>query len=85
MLADKPKEASAGGKKIAKPKKERRFHPVRYVREVYAELKKVTWPTREELLNYTIVVVVFVAFMTVLVGIADFGMSTAFRYGIGGG
>ena len=36
---------------------------MRFVREVVAELRKVIWPTRKELLTYTTVVVVFVAIM----------------------
>lgn len=39
----------------------------RFVREVIAELRKVIWPTRNELLTYTVVVVVFVTVMTALV------------------
>ena len=39
----------------------------RFFREVVAELRKVIWPTRNELLTYTAVVVVFVAVMTALV------------------
>jgi len=38
-----------------------------FFREVVAELRKVIWPTRTELLTYTAVVVVFVAVMTALV------------------
>ena len=38
-----------------------------FFREVVAELRKVIWPTRNELLTYTAVVVVFVAVMTAIV------------------
>ncbi len=34
---------------------------LRFIREVVAELQKVIWPTRKELLTYTTVVIVFVA------------------------
>ena len=44
----------------------------RFVREVVAELRKVIWPTRKELLTYTAVVVVFVAFMMAIVAGLDF-------------
>ncbi len=47
---------------------------VRFMREVVAELRKVIWPTRKELVTYTIVVLVFVAFMVALV----FGLDAAF-------
>jgi preprotein translocase subunit SecE len=48
---------------------------VRFFREVVAELRKVIWPTRKELLTYTAVVVVFVAFMLAIVAGLDFGFA----------
>jgi len=39
----------------------------RFFREVVAELRKVIWPTRKELLTYTAVVVTFLAVMTAVV------------------
>ena len=47
----------------------------RFFREVVAELRKVIWPTRKELLTYTAVVVVFVAFMLAIVAVLDFGFA----------
>jgi preprotein translocase subunit SecE len=47
----------------------------RFVREVVAELRKVIWPTRKELLTYTAVVVVFVAVMLAIVALLDFGFA----------
>ncbi|HSV67856.1 MAG TPA: preprotein translocase subunit SecE [Mycobacteriales bacterium] len=43
----------------------------RFIREVIAELTKVIWPTRKELITYTVVVVVFVSFMVALVAGLD--------------
>lgn len=37
-----------------------------------SELKKVSWPTKKELVNYTVVVLVVVALMTVLIWGLDF-------------
>lgn len=48
---------------------------VRFYRQVIAELRKVIWPTRRELVTYTVVVLVFVLFMVALVSIYDFGAS----------
>jgi preprotein translocase subunit SecE len=48
---------------------------VRFFREVVAELRKVLWPTRKELLTYTAVVVVFVAFMLAIVAGLDYGFA----------
>lgn len=51
---------------------------VRYVREVVSELRKVIWPTRKQMITYTGVVLVFVAFMVAFV----FGLDTAFAWGM---
>ena len=45
---------------------------IRFLREVVAELRKVIWPTRKQLVTYTIVVLVFVSFMVALVALLDF-------------
>nr|WP_239123712.1 preprotein translocase subunit SecE [Rhizocola hellebori] len=44
----------------------------RFFREVIGELRKVIWPTRNELLTYTAVVVVFVAIMLTIVSGLDY-------------
>jgi preprotein translocase subunit SecE len=46
-----------------------------YNRQVVAELRKVLWPTRNELVTYTIVSVVFVTAMIAFVGLLDFGFT----------
>jgi preprotein translocase subunit SecE len=43
----------------------------RFIREVIAELGKVIWPTRKELITYTTVVIVFVSIMVALVAGMD--------------
>ncbi|MEV4541870.1 preprotein translocase subunit SecE [Micromonospora echinaurantiaca] len=50
----------------------------RFIREVVAELRKVIWPTRKELLTYTAVVVAFVAVMLTIVA----GLDYAFAKGV---
>jgi preprotein translocase subunit SecE len=42
-----------------------------YLTEVIQELKKVTWPSREELVGSTWVVIVFAIAMTAFIGIVD--------------
>lgn len=70
----RPKAESADP---AKPKAKREragfFGRVpRFIREVVAELRKVIWPTRKELLTYTAVVVTFVTVVTSIVVLLDF-------------
>ena len=50
----------------------------RFLREVVAELRKVIWPTRKEMVTYTIVVIVFVVFMVALVA----GLDVLFAKGV---
>jgi preprotein translocase subunit SecE len=45
---------------------------VRYFKETRAELKKVSWPSRQEALNLTLIVVAFTIFMAALLGIIDY-------------
>lgn len=61
---------AAGGRKKGGPKKER-VTISQFLTEVRAEMKKVTWPTRDEVISYTIVVVVTVVIMGGLVYFAD--------------
>jgi preprotein translocase subunit SecE len=48
---------------------------VRYFRETSGELRKVTWPTRQEARRLTTVVVVVVAVMSALLGLFDFAFA----------
>lgn len=50
----------------------------RFLREVVAELRKVIWPSRNQMVTYTIVVIVFVAFMVALVA----GLDLLFAKGV---
>lgn len=43
-----------------------------FFRQVVAELRKVIWPTRKELLNYTWIVLIFVLIMGAYIGVLDF-------------
>ncbi len=51
-------------KKIARPFK-----------NMWHELKKVTWPTRKEWLNCTLIVLAFMVFMGIIIGLLDLGSS----------
>ncbi|WP_238421495.1 preprotein translocase subunit SecE [Gordonia sp. 'Campus'] len=49
-----------------------------FLTQVVAELKKVIWPTRREMITYTIVVLVFVIVMTAFIS----GLDLAFAKGV---
>lgn len=49
--------------------------PVNFLKEVKAELGKVAWSTREELLASTLVVIVVTAILGVFIGVFDILLS----------
>ncbi len=51
-----------------------RTSPITFYRQVVAELRKVVWPTRPQVVNYFFVVLVFVLFMMAIVAGLDFGL-----------
>lgn len=55
-----------------------------FVRQVIGELKKVVAPTRKELINYTLVVLVFVAIMMLIVSLLDIAFGTGASWVFGG-
>jgi preprotein translocase subunit SecE len=54
-----------------------------FLRQVVAELRKVVYPTRPQLINYTVVVLVFVAIMIALVTVLDLAFGEAVRAVLG--
>jgi preprotein translocase subunit SecE len=53
---------------------------MKFFNEVAREMKKVSWPKRKELVNYTITVLATVAFMTVFFAVVDLGISSLIRF-----
>ena len=51
----------------------RRTSPSTFYRQVVAELRKVVWPTRQQLITYFWVVLVFVVVIMTLVSLLDLG------------
>ena len=48
---------------------------VNYFNSSIEELKKVKWPTKNELVNNTILVVIICIFMAIFLGLLDFGLT----------
>jgi preprotein translocase subunit SecE len=86
---DRRRKAPAGKRGAAKsgtktaPKKQppaprrKRTSPGLYYRQIVAEMRKVVWPTRSELMTYTSVVIVFVLCIIGFVALVDFGVERA--------
>jgi len=85
---EKAEKTKDGGKKKAKTAKKTgpdkgRPNPiafvVNYLKQVVAELRKVIWPNRKQMVNYTAVVLVFLVFMVALIFVVDVGLAALVR------
>jgi len=56
------------------------FSMMRFIRDVRVELSKVTWPTRNELLLSTVVVLVAVAIAGIYTGVLDWVFAHAMQF-----
>ncbi|GER67275.1 protein translocase subunit SecE [Weizmannia acidilactici] len=52
----------------------------KFFRNVSSEMRKVSWPTRKELVKYTITVIATVAFLTLFFVVIDLGISAIIRW-----
>ncbi len=52
---------------------------INFLKEVKVELKKVSWPDKNELLGSTTVVVISVTILALFIGICDFIFSKAMQ------
>lgn len=50
--------------------------PIQYIKEAQVEIKKVTWPTRQQSLQYTTIVIVISVVATIILG----GLDMLFNY-----
>ncbi|MET8623064.1 preprotein translocase subunit SecE [Kitasatospora sp. NPDC004669] len=69
-------DKTSGKKKSGKRAKKGLFARIGlFYRQIIAELRKVVWPSRNELTNYTAVVVTFVVVVMAFVAGLDYGFS----------
>jgi preprotein translocase subunit SecE len=64
--ADRPRAPERRARPQPAPQRER-VGPRQYLSEVKGELRKVAWPTRQEVINSTIVVLIAVTVLTSLI------------------
>lgn len=65
-------------KASAKGRQKKENAIIRYIKETRAELRKVAWPSREEAINLTAIVVAVTAAMAVFLGVIDYLFSKLF-------
>ena len=73
------KNGSGTAKKTAKKEPGESRNPFLYVwnflKQVVAELRKVIWPNRKQMVSYTTVVLIFLVFMVALISGVDYGLA----------
>ncbi len=74
---DNPKKVDGPAKEVANDEK---FSLIRYTQNAYKEFKKVTWPTRDEAIRSTLVVIAFSIFVAAFLGILDYGFNEGLNY-----
>ena len=57
--------------------RDERAGPVQFLREVRGELRKVAWPTRPEVINYSVIVLITVVVLTAYIATLDFAFGEA--------
>ncbi len=70
--ASDAKQAKAQEKKPAKPKKKR----FQFIKDVRSEMKRVTWPSRQDVVRWSVVVIVALLFFGAYVSVLDNGIIT---------
>ncbi|NLZ74527.1 preprotein translocase subunit SecE [Candidatus Falkowbacteria bacterium] len=53
---------------------------INYIKESIAEMKKVTWPTKKETYNYTLLVIGISIGMAIFLGILDYLFTIGFEF-----
>jgi preprotein translocase subunit SecE len=56
-----------------------------FVQDVLAEFRKVSWPSRQELINSTVVVIVVTVVLSLFLGAVDIVLARAVEWILGGG
>ena len=49
---------------------------IEFIKESYIELRKVTWPSKQEVVNYTVTVIFISIAVAVFLGVLDMGFSS---------
>ena len=67
------KEKQGAGNKVLNFFKNLPANIAKPFKDTWRELRKVTWPTKENLINSTLLVLAFMVFMGVVIGLLDMG------------
>ena len=78
MAQMEPKKRTGAVKKQPSENKDKRSNPLtEYLRETRGEMRKVTWPTRQETQRLTAIVIGFTIVFSAFLGLLDFVWSSS--------
>jgi preprotein translocase subunit SecE len=72
-VADRRRDVAAPRKAV----KRDRTNPAEFVREVRGELRRVAWPTRAEVVNYSAIVLMTLVVLIALIFVLDYAFAKA--------
>ena len=52
----------------------------KFLKETKAELKKVTWPTKDQLIHNTVVIITFIAVVAIILSVLDIAFAELFQF-----
>ena len=61
-----------GAQRQSPQQRDKRTPPGQYVREVRGELRKVAWPTKQEVIRYSIIVLITIVVLTAMIFALDY-------------
>jgi preprotein translocase subunit SecE len=79
MATQTRRSAAEKSAKPGRPSRRDRTTPALFLRQVVAELRKVVWPTRKELITYTTVALAFILVMVAIVTSLDYAFTELVR------
>ncbi|KYH28797.1 MULTISPECIES: preprotein translocase subunit SecE [Clostridium] len=53
---------------------------VKFIKEVKAETKRITWPPKDEIKKSTIIVLFFCAVSAIIIGLMDYGFNSLYKF-----
>ena len=75
VVKGKEQEKEGSGNKFVNFFKNLPRNIARPFNNMWHELRKVTWPSRQDLIKYSLIVLAFLVFMGVVIGLLDLGSS----------
>lgn len=75
---DRKEKLDQQQKAAKKANRKKRKSPLRVIKDIISELKKVTWPTAKTLIKYAGAVIAFILIMAVFTGLVDWGLTSLF-------